>query len=252
MHQTDFYVVVPLYNEEKMIGKMLESLVSQSDRTFKLILVDNNSTDQSAAIIQKFIADHPDFAIECIRENQKGTGAAADTGFRHAIDRGAKYIARTDADCLPHPDWIKLIKQAFEVDKLELVVGKIKPRTDEGFYTWSDGIVLPLLVIVAENFGRIIRHGKQFKYPYIMVAGNNLAITAELYERAGGFPRTRIEEAHEDKVLSERVRTLTDRVGKRNRVIVYNSIRRGKRYGYWNTLMWYWDHKYKPAEVDVR
>ena len=64
---------------------------------------------------------------------------------------------------------------------------------------------------IAENFGRLFRYGRQFKYPYIMVAGNNLALTSDIYLRAGGFTRTRIEEAHEDMVLSERIRQLTRR-----------------------------------------
>ena len=68
----------------------------------------------------------------------------------------------------------------------------------------------------------------------------------------GGFPRTSIAEAHEDKVLSERVRRLTNWVRKKPDIVVYNSARRAKRYGYWNTLLWYWDHKYRPTEVDVR
>jgi hypothetical protein len=70
--------------------------------------------------------------------------------------------------------------------------------------------------------------------------------------QSGGFPRTRIEDVHEDKIICERVRMITGRVRKRKDVIVYNSVRRARKYGYLNTLLWYWDHRYKPAEVDIR
>jgi hypothetical protein len=73
-----------------------------------------------------------------------------------------------------------------------------------------------------------------------------------LYERAGGFPRTAIEELHEDRALSETIRTLTTRAAVRPEVIVYNSARRVRAYGYINTLRWYRNHGYRPAVVDVR
>jgi hypothetical protein len=85
-----------------------------------------------------------------------------------------------------------------------------------------------------------------------MAPGNNLAIRAETYLRCGGFPRTRIEDVHEDRALVNRVRTVTTRIGKNDRMVVLNSIRRLRAYGYLRTLLWYWDHKYRPAEVDVR
>lgn len=250
----DFFIIVPFYNEEKAIGQTLASLAAQTDTNFRLILVNNNSSDQSLTVIEDFKQEWPDLKIECISEPQKGTGAAADTGFRYAIGQGAKYLARTDADCLPDKNWVKNIKQAFAAENLEFVIGKIKPRTDEGPLSWRDWLLLYGLVFIAENFGKLLRHGKQFKYSYIMVAGNNLAVTAQLYEAAGGFPRTRIEDVHEDKVFSENIRTITKKARKKNNVVVYNSLRRAKKFGYWNTLMWYWDHKYRPQphEVDVR
>ena len=73
-----------------------------------------------------------------------------------------------------------------------------------------------------------------------------------MYERAGGFPRSRIEDMHEDRILGDRVRMLTTRTKRRGDVVVYNSTRRARRYGFINTLLWYWEHRYRPHEVDVR
>jgi GT2 family glycosyltransferase len=187
-----------------------------------------------------------------ISESQKGTGAAADTGFRYAIAHGARWIARTDADCLPDRHWIARIREAFLVEGLEFVAGHIKPRDDDERLTLLDRLLIPAIVQIAHVLGRMRRHGPQFKYPYFVVAGNNLAVTAALYERAGGFPRTAIEEAHEDRALSERIRTLTSRGRLKRSMVVYNSARRLKRYGYARTLLWYFDHLHVPKEVDVR
>ena len=236
------YVVVPFYNEAAGMRATLDALAGQSDPAFTLILVDNASSDHGADVASEFARQHPEMMMEVIVEPTKGTGAAADTGFRYAIGRGASHIARTDADCLPQRDWVRNLKRAFQDDGLEFVAGKIKPRTDDIPLTRFDRLVIPLLLWVAERFGRLHRLGRQFRYPYILAAGNNLAITAELYQRAGGFPRTSIEQVHEDRELSERVRTLTSRGGVRADVVVANSTRRAKRYGYLRTALWYIAH----------
>jgi hypothetical protein len=82
--------------------------------------------------------------------------------------------------------------------------------------------------------------------------GNNLAISAELYERVGGFPRTKIEELHEDHALMLAVRSHTTNYGFRRRVRVYASARRLEAWGMANTLRWYRNHDYRPPEVDIR
>jgi glycosyltransferase involved in cell wall biosynthesis len=248
----EFFVVVPFYNEAAGMNATLEALARQSDTTFSLVLVDNASTDASAAVAAAFIERHPELRVHLIAEPQKGTGAGADTGFRFAIAHGARFIARTDADCIPERNWVESIKVAFGRGRLEFVVGTIKPREDDIRLTRTDRVVIPLLLLLAENYGKVVRRGPQFKYPYLMAAGNNLAITADLYERAGGFPRSSIADSHEDRVLAERVRTLTTRAQLRRDVVVYNSIRRLRRYGYVNTLRWYANHSHRPDVVDVR
>jgi glycosyltransferase involved in cell wall biosynthesis len=253
MSRPELWVVVPFFNEANWITPTLEALAKQTDRDFSLLLVDNASTDSSRLVVEAFRLRRPEMPIEVISEAEKGTGAAADTGFRYAIAHGGRFIARTDADCLPRQDWIAKIKRAFS-EGLEFVIGTIKPRSDDFPLSWSDRLAIPVLIFVASNWGKVYRRGRpgQFRYAYIMVAGNNLAITASMYERAGGFPRSRIEDVHEDRVLGDRVRMLTTRTRKKGNVVVYNSTRRARRYGFINTLLWYWEHRYRPEEVDVR
>ena len=252
MDARSFFVVVPFFNESAGMVPTLEALAGQSDQEFTLVLVDNASTDDSRGVAERWLAAHPSLRAVLIGESEKGTGAASDSGFRFAIAHGARWIARTDADCLPRRDWVANLKRAFRNEGLEMIAGKIKPRGDDIALTWRDRLVLPLVVFVAENFGKLHRRGRQFRYTYFMMAGNNMAITADLYERAGGFPRTSIERAHEDRALSESVRTLTSHAKVKSDVVVFNSIRRARAYGYVNTLLWYWDHRYRPEVVDVR
>ncbi|GAA2564780.1 glycosyltransferase [Pseudonocardia hydrocarbonoxydans] len=240
------WVVVPAFDEAAGITATLDALAAQTDRDFRVLVVDNASTDGTADVVRA----HP-LGARVVVEPQRGTGAAADTGMRHAIAAGATHLARTDADCVPAPDWTARIRAAFA--DLDLVAGRLLPRTDEGVPAWQRG-VLVAAVSVAAAFGRL-RPGNRVPGalgPYVMSAGCNMAITAALYERAGGFPRTRIQDVHEDRALVNAVRPLTARYGARRDVVVRGSSRRVRAWGLVRTLGWYADHRYRPEHVDIR
>lgn len=246
-------VVVPVFNEAAGIMPTLQALAAQRDRDFDVIFVDNGSTDASAHVITDFAASRSlTSRWRVISESQKGTGAAADTGMRAAIAAGAEYLARTDADCLPRDDWTAAIRSALD-SGLGLVGGELVPRHDEGLSLWRRAL-LRGAVELAEAFGRIRPGNRSAEYrgPYMMAAGCNVAITAALYLEAGGFPRTAIEDLHEDRALVNAVRRLTDRYARRRDVVVYGSSRRVNAWGLRRTLLWYKDHAYKPEHVDIR
>lgn len=245
-------VVLPFHDEARGIGATLTALAAQTDRSFRLIAVDNASTDGGAEVVRAFAAAHPRLDVELIEEPTKGTGRAADTGVRHAIAAGATRIARTAADCLPAADWVAACGQALD-DGLELVCGRIVARTDEGPRTLVERVI-PVVVAGAALFGRLRpgNRGATYRCPYVMAAGNNMAFTAALYEAAGGYPRTAIEELHEDRALVNAARLVTARVGRRRDAVVASSTRRLRAWGLRDTLLWYYDHKARRPVVDVR
>jgi glycosyltransferase involved in cell wall biosynthesis len=242
-------VVVPVYNEAAGIRPTLQALAAQRDDDFDAVFVDNGSTDGSADVIRE--VGHPRWCI--VDEPQKGTGAAADTGMRAAIAAGATLLARTDADCLPRADWTAAIRRSLTVDGLQLVGGELVPRRDEGL-SLGTRMLLRGAVELAEAFGRVRpgNRGAEYLGPYLMAAGCNVGITAELYQASGGFPRTAIEDVHEDRALVNAVRRITDRYARRRDVVVYGSSRRVRAWGLKNTLLWYKDHAYRPELVDIR
>ncbi|GII95626.1 glycosyltransferase [Sinosporangium siamense] len=248
----NLWVVIPAYNEANGVAGTLRALEAQLDRDFTVVVVDNVSTDGTAQVVRDY-AKTSSLRIEVIEESRKGTGAASDTGVRHAIARGATHLARTDADCLPRADWTRNIRRAF-ADGLELIGGKLRPRTDQFKLKFWERRFIPLVVETAAFFGKL-RPGNrdpEFRGPYVMMPGATLAITAALYQRCGGFPRTAIEEVHEDRALVNKVRRLTGAYGSRRDVVVYGSVRRLRAYGLIGTLAWYMDHHYRPEVVDVR
>ncbi|MFG2843350.1 glycosyltransferase family 2 protein [Kitasatospora sp. NPDC048296] len=249
---TDLWVVVPAYNEEVSLPATLRALAEQTDADFECVVVDNTSTDRTAEVVREF-AVTAGFPLHLITEARKGTGAAADTGMRFAIEAGARYLARTDADCLPVPGWTAAVRRGL-AGGLELVTGQLQPRTDEFALKLWESRLLPAVVALAARFGRFRPGNRDPQYlgPYLMCPGCNLAITADLYQRCGGFPRTAIEEVHEDRALVNQVRKLTTAYGQVPGMKVYGSVRRLRAFGLRNTLAWYADHRYRPDVVDIR
>lgn len=255
MSVENLWVVIPMFNEEKTIERVLDRLwliKETRELSFTVVVVDNGSTDNSVNIVKQMYSIHG-LPWVLIEEEVKGTGAAADTGFRYAISHGATHVARTDADCLPDFDWLDRMVEVFD-EGFGMVAGRITARTDDTNISKWKAKFFDILVPVAASFGRVrpLNRGPQFKGPYVMTAGCNVGVAAWLYEKSGGFPRTKIEDTHEDRVLVNRVRTLTDKYGYFKNVHVKVSARRIASWGVVNTLKWYANHSYCPPVVDIR
>ncbi|KAA6224039.1 glycosyltransferase [Streptomyces albofaciens JCM 4342] len=240
--------VVPAFNEAAGIGATLAALASQSDTCFTLVMVDNASTDATAARVRAFAATAP-FAVHLIHEDEPGTGAAVDTGFRYAIARGARWLVRTDTDCLPARNWIAATRAEF-ARGAEMVCGRSVPRRDE-VPSLAERYLLPAVVRTTAVYGRYRtahRHPR-YRAPYVLCHGHNLAMTSDLYLRCGGTPRIPLEGPAEDVVLLNRARERSARIVRAERMVVQASLRRLRAWGARRTLLWCWDRRYCPANL---
>ena len=245
---TALWVVVPAYQEQARIPGVLAALAGQRDRDFTLLVVDNGSTDRTAELVRAFAAVAP-FPVEVVLEPEKGVGSAVDTGFRYAIAHGASLLARTDADCLPRPDWTAQARAGL-LESGGLVCGRVLARPDE--HGPVGRAVFRTLVVLGATFGRFRpahrrRHG--YLVPYRMHAGNNMAITAQLYLAVGGMPR---RPAPTDRMFINRVRRHTTAIVHRRGMISRNSTRRIRAYGVVGTARWYLERGAGARAVDPR
>lgn len=239
------WVIVPAYNEAARIGATLAALAAQTDTDFTLLVVDNGSTDTTADVVRAF---HGPFPTHLLIEREKGVGCAVDTGFRHAIAAGAVHLARTDADCLPAPGWVAAARASLTATP-GLACGRITARADEhgplgrGFFR--------LLVTLAASFGRLrpAHRGPEYLAPYRMHAGNNMAITASLYQACGGMPR---RPSPTDRTFLNRVRRTTPAIVHSREMVVANSTRRLRAYGVLGTAKWYLDKGSGARTADPR
>src|SRR6185295_19406533 len=79
-------VIICTYNRDKFIGEALTCLAKQTlpAENFEIIVVDNRSTDNTAAIAKKFIADHQELRARYVMEPHKGLSFARNRGIAEA------------------------------------------------------------------------------------------------------------------------------------------------------------------------
>lgn len=114
-------VVVPVYNVEQYLAECLESLLGQSFTDFEAVLVDDGSTDGSAAVAQEYVDRDP--RLRLVRQANAGLGAARNAGVREA--RGA-YLAFLDSDDTLPPEAYALMMSTIERTGSDMVVGTLK------------------------------------------------------------------------------------------------------------------------------
>jgi glycosyltransferase involved in cell wall biosynthesis len=99
--------IVPVFNGERYLGETLDSILAQTYRPLEIIVVDDGSTDGTAAVAARY-----DQRIHYLRQPNAGEAKARHSGLSAA--RG-EFIAFLDADDLWHPD--KLTRQIFRLSE---------------------------------------------------------------------------------------------------------------------------------------
>ncbi len=97
-------MIIPSRNRALELRRCLESLALQNHPSFKVIVVDDCSTDSTPAVLQEVGASHRDFRLQPLRNDQH-TGANPSRN-RGVVEARGDLIALTDDDCVPGPDWL--------------------------------------------------------------------------------------------------------------------------------------------------
>lgn len=118
-------VIVPVYNDPDGIRRCLESLTAQTypEDRYEVIVVDNNSTDDTSEVIRKF-------PVQLLFETEiQSSYAARNTGIKEAT---GEIVAFTDADGIPNSSWIEDGVRALQKRAADIAAGRIKMFYPEG------------------------------------------------------------------------------------------------------------------------
>ena len=121
-------VIIPIYNGEKDLPGLTDCLLAQTylPERVEYLLVDNGSCDRTPELIKQAVsqASAKGLTFRALSEPHiQSAYAARNTGIRAAM---GEFLAFTDADCYPYPDWLATLVQPFIDPEVGLVVGEIK------------------------------------------------------------------------------------------------------------------------------
>ncbi len=168
-------VIVPFCDSERHLAACIESLLDQEEvgGPYEIILVDNRSTDGSAAIAARF------GGLTVLEESTPGAYAARNTGIAAAR---APVLAFTDADCVVAGDWLHSILAGMQDPAIAVLVGSCQ---------YPAGASLALRVLGAWENAKteyvIDRCAAAHRFAY----ANNMGVRASVFEELGRFRQWR-------------------------------------------------------------
>jgi len=161
-------VVIPAYNEEKYLPNCLKALKKQTFREyFEIIVVNNNSTDNTEAIAKSF-------RVKLIRESRQGLIFSKQAGCQKAQ---SEIIAVLYADNIPPPDWLRTTNSRLKNPKLAAVTGPYLMPANAPWWAKLHGKIGIFLI---ESFQLLFKNS-----PHIW--GGNIAFRKSQFMQFGGY-----------------------------------------------------------------
>lgn len=175
LNTTKLSVVIPAFNEEDYLKDCLGAVMAQTVKPYEIIVVDNNSTDNTVAIAKSFAG------VKVVHQAISGICAARDLGFDTAT---GDIIVRTDADTLPDLNWLERTAQGMTLG-IDAVTGPIYYFDLPGKKLFNSiGVSIQTRLAGSDNRPKFL-------------AGANMAIRAETWRQISD-KLCRKENIHED------------------------------------------------------
>jgi GT2 family glycosyltransferase len=180
-----FSIIVPTHDRIDQLalclGAMRQLEYPRSD--FEVIVVDDASIMPAETL-----AAHPaiEVGVRFLRtDTNQGPAAARNLGARHARGR---YLAFTDDDCLPPPDWLQKLRNLLEVTPASMVGGPVASGSPNSLCSAASAAILEA----------VFRHYNHDHRNARFLTTANLSLPAALFSQIGGFnPEFRTSEDRE-------------------------------------------------------
>lgn len=212
----DISVIIPTYNEEKNIEKLLNAVKVQMESGDELIVVDSYSKDRTVELAKKY-------TDKIFLMPREGIGPAKNLGAEKASN---DVVAFLDADGPPQKDWMDIIRKRFEDDEVNGIAGLGVYISDSRLNEFLYNIYAKLVFFMGKLFYRIS------DVPWLPV--NNCALRKRILFQYGGYKNV----VCEDLDFGMRAKGLRGIVYSKG-LLVTLSDRRFRDEGFLNTvLLW--------------
>lgn len=111
-------IILPVYNGEKTLQSAIESIIKQTYSDYRLIIVDDGSTDGSARIADKYAEKYDN--IHCLHKKNGGQASARNAGLN--VCEGSKFICFLDADDTYQPNALQKCVDSLEENDADFVL----------------------------------------------------------------------------------------------------------------------------------
>lgn len=177
----DVSVVISTHNRCGQVGTALDALLTQrAGVPYEVIVVDNNSTDETRAVIAERQRRHP--ALRYVFEAEQGLPQARNAGIRAS---NAPIVAFTDDDVVVGPEWVATIKSAFdEHPDVDMIGGRVRPEWPRQVPRWVTRTQLGPFAL-GERGDVPMRVSADNAAPCLV--GANFAFRREVFDRIGLF-----------------------------------------------------------------
>jgi len=211
--------IICTYNRSTSILDTLRSLAEMTvpdDLSWEVLVVDNNSTDNTREVITGFIEDgHKGFHY--LFEPNQGKCYALNHGIGKATGR---IVAFTDDDAIVDRRWLKSIVEAIKENDADCVGGKVLPVWEGTRPAWLSDDMLNVLALL--DYGE-----DAFQFPRRnnnrMLFGVNFAFRKEMFAKEGLF-RVELESRGEDQEMFERLLAANGKAIYSPEIVVHHRI----------------------------
>jgi cellulose synthase/poly-beta-1,6-N-acetylglucosamine synthase-like glycosyltransferase len=193
-------VVVAARNEADTLPTLLDALDAQTHPDHEVVIVDDASTDETAAIAEEWASDRVHARVVQVTDPVRPRK-------KHALTRGIEaathdLLAFTDADCRPPPDWLQVLAARHAGTEEDCVLVGYSPLQGSGLlgtFARYETLVAGLYTVAALGWNR----------PY-MAVGRNLSYPRSVFEAVGGFASIEESMSGDDDLFVQAVHRQTD------------------------------------------
>lgn len=174
-------IIICSFNRADYIIDAVESMRNQTlpAGEFEVLVVDNNSTDNTGDLVRKYIKKNPEFQLHYLEEKEQGASFARNTGARKA--KGT-LLCFMDDDACAEPSYLEVIKKFFlQHPGATALGGRIIPRYIPTEPKWMSHYVSSM--VGNFNYSKQVKEFKKGRYPL----ESNMVVRKEDFLLIGGF-----------------------------------------------------------------